>query len=260
MPRRTTIAAATLVLAALLFMGVGPAAFASSDQPPRSGGSIVVVLAPYLTWQDVLSGDMPAVRGLAERGVVADTNVRSGAAGSGDPSAARGALMLGAGASTSFEPTALGAYDASDTVDGTSARDLYAQVYGRAPGTARVLYLGAAQQSAVNAQTGLDGRVGSLAEALRAAGVRTAAIGNSDLGRDALPDARSRPAAMAAADGSGTVDLGTVSADLLVDDPTAPFGVRGDPDRLLAAFDEARAGRARFLVVDSGDLERADAF
>jgi len=106
---------------------------------------------------------------------------------------------------------------------------------------------------------------GTLGDALHADGRRTAVVGSADLAPN-LSDLSiaghpnvARPTAVALMDGNGTVDGGSVSAaTLLVDDRSSPFGHRADlaavADRTLAAL----AG-AEVVLVDPGDLERADA-
>ena len=61
-------------------------------------------------------------------------------------------------------------------------------------------------------------------------------------------------------DRQGSVDAGAVEeADVLVPDPSRPFGVRADPDKVLARTADALA-EARGVVVDPGDVDRAVQF
>ena len=61
-------------------------------------------------------------------------------------------------------------------------------------------------------------------------------------------------------DRNGVVDAGAVEpADVLVADPSAPFGVRADPDKMLVQTKQALTD-ADVVVVDPGDLDRAEAF
>lgn len=249
MPRRTLIAAATAALAALLVIGPVHA----SVREPR----VVVVLAPYLTWEDVMSGPMPAIRSLADRGVVGNVNVRSSTPGAGAPSISRGAIMLSAGASGLSDAQAEEGYSADETVGPVAASDMYEVLYGRSSGTSRVLYLGSARQANSNAKTTSDTRVGALGQIMHDAGVLTAAIGNSDKGLDTDLPGHIRPAAIIAADEMGLVDLGNVSTSLLAVDPKAPFGVRTDQPAIEREYRAAVQAGARFIVIDPGDLARA---
>lgn len=249
MSRRTVIAAAIAVLAALLFVGSASAA----TRPRR----VVVVLAPYMTWDDVLSGAMPQTRALAEDGVVGAMNVRSGTVGAGAPTLARGALMFSAGASTLSDIKALEGYDSAEVVGSTPAAGLYRLLFARSPGDARVLYLGSPRQAIANSRTSSNALIGALGQAMRDGGLLTAAVGNSDPGLDILELEHSRPAAIAAADVNGLIDLGQVSASLLASDAASPYGVRTDQPALESAYAGAASAGARFIVVDPGDLARA---
>ncbi|MDO8915415.1 MAG: hypothetical protein Q7W16_04965 [Coriobacteriia bacterium] len=259
MSRRTRIAAATVMMAALLFAGT-----AAVRAVARPAGRVVIVLAPYLTWDDIMNGPMPSTKAAAEEGLIADLNVRSGSAGAGGPSLERGALLLSAGASVLTDPGALGAYSAAETVDGTPASELYRRIRGEDPSGADTFYLGAPRQTLTNRRAVSDAMIGSLGEAVTAAGGVTAAIGNSDPGRGIRSDLQSRPAAIVAADVRGIVARGDVSASMLVTDSGAPYGVRTDVGGLLARYDRLvtglDAGRPALVVLDTGDLARAYAW
>lgn len=261
MSRRMTIAAATITVAALLISGLlvvanDRAAWAASG----ARGRAFIVLAPYLTWDDVLKGPMPATRKLAEDGMVADMNVRSGATGAGAPTLTKGALLLSAGASVLADAKALPPLARGESLDGAGAADLYRSVFGRTPGDAAVLFAGAPRQELANERSTAVTRLGALGGAVRRAGGLTVAIGTSDPGVSAPSDALSRPAGIVASDERGLVDLGDVSAALLTTDVAAPFGVRTDRGRLEAAIasaGRATAGGPALVVIDPGDLSRA---
>lgn len=253
MPRITSRAAATLALAALLV--VAPVTYAGAEQPPAR--RLIVVLAPYLTWDDVTTGPMPATRTLAGAGLVANMNVRSGVIGAGPQSVARGALMLSAGTSVLSDPEALASYSASEAVGVWTARDVYRQRFAADPGPSAVLYPGQPQQARANAGNDVASALGVLGAAAHAAGYRTVAIGDSDAGLDLPAALQSRPAGIAVADVAGRVDLGDVSAGLLREG-AAPFGVSTDLARLEATYRSAVASSGPVLaVLDPGDLARA---
>ncbi len=259
MPRRTLIAAATVMMAALLISGSAHAA-----ATPREPGRVVILLAPYMTWDDVASGPMPETRKVAGAGLVGNMNVRSGAIGAGPFTVVGGVLSLSAGANVLSDPLALAGYDVSEPFEGGTAGDAYRRIFGDAPGQAEVCYLGLPKQHRANTQTAFNNRLGALGQAVRDAGGVTAAIGNSDLGVGAPAAGRSRPAAIVAADEAGLVMRGEVSDRLLVADPAAPFGARADTPAVLSAFASATAGVSpavpSLVVIDTGDLERAQAW
>ena len=98
-------------------------------------------------------------------------------------------------------------------------------------------------------------QVSVLGDTLAAAGVQRAVIGNADTTLDAVgrtPTTGAGPP-LALTDQNGIVPAGDVGTSLLERDPDAPFGLRLDPQRVLAAFDrdveraiaEPRGGRRR---------------
>ncbi|HEV3495342.1 MAG TPA: hypothetical protein VHA34_03210, partial [Actinomycetes bacterium] len=101
---------------------------------------------------------------------------------------------------------------------------------------------------------------GALGDALHAAGLRTAVVGNADTpsGQAGLPGLHPsrRPTAVALMDGTGRVDAGSVDpTDLLMNDRGAPFGERANPERVATRTAEALS-QADVVLVDPGDLDR----
>lgn len=250
MLRKFRIVAAAIVSAALLFSVVSSAAAA----PARR---VVVILAPYLTWADVSA--MPKTMAFAGDALMADMNVRAGGIyGASTPE--RGALVLGAGAPINAAEGALPAYGATETVGLNPARDLYLQYFGRSAGNAGILYLGLPKQLAANSDPTNVAVIGAVGSAVQAAGARTLAIGNGDLGLGVDPFHSSRPAAEMVANASGTADAGDVSASMLATDPASPYGVKGNIEAILGQYRSAMAQPGSALIVlDPGDLERANA-
>jgi hypothetical protein len=121
-----------------------------------------------------------------------------------------------------------------------------------------------AQHEVVRRNRGLlfDADVGVLGDTLTAAGVGRAAIANGDttLTPSADGDYR-RWAPLALTDQNGIVPGGAVGPSLLERDPTAPFGLRLDPNRVLAAFDRVWNSSSRaVVVVEASDLVRFQAY
>ncbi len=248
-------ALAALLLSAPLAAGAAPAA--SPAAAPVSAAAqrhVVVILAPYLTWEDIAEGPMPQTRAVAASALLADVNVRSTAVGAAAGSPDSGALMLSAGAPTLYDPGALPALDVSEQASAGVSIVPSAPLEGT---RVSIVYAGHASQATVNAsEPGVE--VGSLASAVERAGAVTAALGNSDRGLGVPLGSRSRPAGIAAADSSGRVALGDVSESLLAADGAAPFGVRTDLGVLASDLQAVLAtAPACLVVVDSGDLARA---
>jgi hypothetical protein len=242
MSRRVLIAAATAGLAALLIFGAVPAGAAALEGPPR----VTIVLVPYLTWDKVIDGTMPATRRLADDSAVGAMNVRGNAV-AGATTMSRAALQMSAGTPVVSDVDSWDAYGLVESFDASStAADVYARVYGRAPAGGAIAFLGLPREIVANAQSSFGGVPGVLGATVRAQGGETVAVGNSDLGFATEDALRSRPAAVVAMDAAGMVGFGDISQDLLVADDPAPFGVRTDARALLAAYDvavgEASAG------------------
>ena len=232
----------------------------SSSAPlPARPAKVVVFGLPHLGFDDLARHRVPQLERLIGRGALAAMSVRTL---SGKPSAAEGYASLGAGTRVKAVPGTAGmAFDAGARVQGGTAGAAMARETGR-PARGDIVVLGYPSTVRLTAGKHLSSEAGALGDALHAAGRRTAVVGNAD--DVGSPDPRtpriSRPTAIALADRSGAVDTGAVDrADLLVADPTAPFGVRADPDRVLAATALALA-RADVVIVDPGDLDRASDF
>ncbi|MDQ3878686.1 MAG: hypothetical protein M3290_10120, partial [Actinomycetota bacterium] len=107
-------------------------------------------------------------------------------------------------------------------------------------------------------EAGYGARPGALASAVDTAG-SIVAIGNSDTGKPPpVPVGRGRWSLFAAMDEAGVVARSVTSPKLLSDSATAPFGVVTDLVREERAAAAALDIDCSTLVIDEGDLERAD--
>ncbi|HEY3317210.1 MAG TPA: hypothetical protein VGK50_02135 [Coriobacteriia bacterium] len=222
-------------LLATLLVLVAPVVVPAAPPRPAATRTVVVVLAPYLRWEDVLSGDMPETRALADSGATGNMNVRSLLPDSGRPSTEAGALMLSAGTWARYDPSGTAPVEAS--------------------GTPAVVFPGLAAQHRANAGEDADIRLGTLGQAVEDAGGWTAAIGNGDA------QSSSRPAALVAMDAAGRVRFGDVSRATLSTAGSAdlPPGTISDARRIHAVLAEVlrQNGGPRLIVIDPGDLARA---
>jgi hypothetical protein len=265
MKRRLTIIVVTVFL---LVMACSLTASAAGNPagPPSGPRSVVVVLAPYITWDDILTGPVPSIRALAESGTLANANMRSGSVAVGPAAVVKGALALSAGSGITVDQTSLEAYSADEYFEQGRASSVFSRLTGRSPHGAQVLFLGVPRQVFANRDLITLGDVGTVGQAVRAAGGTTVGVGNSDPGLEVLDAVRVRPAGVIAMDASGRTMFGDVSARTLTVDPTRSFGVRTDPAKLLDVYSRAMASASRastsgavFAVVDPGDLARAAA-
>jgi len=87
--------AARLALAAALLFALALVP-ASASTTPRVFDTVVVVLAPYLTWSDIESGRASTISALAGYGAVASASIQSGSLDVSPPST-RGAAIISAG-------------------------------------------------------------------------------------------------------------------------------------------------------------------
>jgi len=233
---------------------IEPSSVALGDGAPVE--KVVVFGFPRLGWEDVSTGRLPVLDGLVERGAIAAMSVRTA---SGRPSITEGYATIGAGTRVAADDQGGFAFDRDTPLENGTAAQALARRTGQEP-DGEVVVVGGPATRIANAGRHLTSGPGALGTALNDAGKRTAVVGNADTGY--IPSGRSsilRPAAAAVMDREGNVDVGIVGGELLVDDTTAPFGRRADPDRVRAAVRDAIA-RADVVVVDPGDIERAAEF
>ena len=225
---------------------------------------VVVVLAPYLRLSDVDPDVAPTIHRLAEQGAVGNINLRnrSRIVGGGPPPL-QGALVFSSGSWAAADRLAPQPHDVDEYYEGGSAFDAYERMTGEDATGHDVVFLGLPRTVRFNEGAGaLAIRLGVLGQTIRDAGGATAAIGNSDSGFEVRGVWRNRPAAAVAMDESGRVLLGSVSTDLLTNDPDSPFGFATDLEafatehtRVLAGL--AATGNPSLIVLDAGDPHRA---
>lgn len=253
----------TIALAAALIALVPtPAAHAATSTARR----VVIVLAPYLTWDDITPTSTPTIWSLAGSGALGDINARSRARVAGEPSSPlEGALTISAGAWAVPSYPAAAAFNVTEHYEVGTAAEAFERTTGDKVGDNRIVYLGMPMSQRVNAERSFEIALGVLASAIETAGGVTAAVGNSDVGYVTGEQRRVRPAALAAMNDVGTVRLGDVSSRLLTENPDAPFGIETDLDRFAEALDEVADGvrstdGPALVVLDAGDAYRATKF
>ncbi|MCL2881499.1 MAG: hypothetical protein FWF45_01195 [Coriobacteriia bacterium] len=226
-----------------------------------SSAEVVLILAPYVTWDDISAQKTPTLWQAAQNGLIANINACS--LDTDSSVLAERALTLGAGAPVVADPSALSAFGRNETLEGDRVADIVPS-YLQAPlGENTIAYLGLPRILKSNASNKYDASPGLLGQTIQDAAGATAAIGNSDFQPGSAPGVRERPAAILAMNADGYVRYGDVSEDLLASDEGAPFGVRSDAGKLAQAMaatagDIKASGAAKsFIVIDPGDLYRA---
>ncbi|MCL2332242.1 MAG: hypothetical protein FWC54_01985 [Actinomycetia bacterium] len=264
---RAILLSLLLVLSAGLGVWPAPAQAISQSRvaaaaPGARSSQVVLILAPFISWDDVSAQKTPQLWSAAQNGAIANINARSRSGGPQGLLTER-ALTLGAGAPTLIDPAALDAYDRDERIGGDKVSTL-APAYLQSPlASNNIAYLGLPRNIKANAINDYDAVLGLLGSAIEDAGGAVAAIGNSDIQRGSTGLDRDRPAALIAMNREGYVCAGTVSGALLTSDALAPFSMRSDQKKLAQAMtatksqiDEKSASKS-LIVIDPGDLYRA---
>lgn len=230
----------------LLVMLAGPIERVRAEPPVKK--KLVLVVLDGLRLHDLSPETTPHLWKMMRQGGIGAMNGNT----LGAKNDVNGYLTLGAGAKASAPFQQVLAYGADEWVREelrpATGRDLYLRNVGLMPGEGVLLpQLPQLLQGAdKDASPFTPGKLGS---ALHALGLRTAVIGNSDLGTNAH-----RPAVLLAMDEQGEVDEGHLFAGGR-SDPTRPYGMRTDMDELFRAYARLRQ-KADFFVIQPGDLLR----
>ncbi|MHB1477902.1 MAG: hypothetical protein ACYCXD_10065 [Coriobacteriia bacterium] len=254
--RRTGRVLAAVLLATLLAAAVP--AVASEPEVRR----VVVVLAPYLTWGDIMSGEMPRTEAMAASGAVGNMNIRSSARYSPELTPTHLALTMSTGSPVAFDTAAAPAFGTSATYASATVAEVFRRSMGTPVGSAEIAFLGMPRILRANDQQTLEGVPGALGQMIEEAGGSTAALGNADGGVRAGEPIRSRPSAVLAMNTSGLVRRGDVSLNMVKKDVEAPYGIRTDTQRMRSAYQQVLRQMAvgagpGLVVIDTGDGERA---
>jgi hypothetical protein len=262
-PRLTThrqrvglLLAVTVLLAGLAVTAGSRALPVTEALPPGADRVLVFGMTPY-GFDDLGRGATPTLDRLAEEGALAAMSVRTV---SRRPSVGEGYLSLGAGARMAGPATVGVIEEAATPIGPGSAAELVELLTGTPP-RGELVAVGGPAAVARNLGPEAASAPGALGDALAAAGLTAAAIGNSDQPATfSTESVISRPTGLAVMGSDLSVPRGVVDPDrLLLADPGAPFGVRADADAVV----EATLGeleRSDVVVVDPGDLTRADRF
>jgi hypothetical protein len=267
-------AIAGVLVAGALLASAGPASAASSGS--RADGRpvrrVLIVSLPYVSWSDLEDrDDVPNLTKLLDQSAVANLSIRAPTI---RPDLAGGYATLSAGDKAVGSGTADdgAAFDVDERVGAGTA----AQAFRRRTGIDAkrgLVHLGLPQIDEANEDTEYEADVGALGDALADAGYSRAVIANGDgvellspvpaPESDERTDEASRRFRREAVAGlmtsAGKVPRGTVSKDLLEDDPDSAFGVRLDRDRVLEEFDRVWDDRS-VVLVEASDLVRSAAY
>lgn len=227
-----------ILCALVLLFSLAQPAKAQTDGCARA----VIVTLPAVTWELVSAVQPPNILALTEESAIGSMAVRTNASRT---SYASGFTTIGAGTRADGGEVAGSSTAPTTALEGDSSL---------VPG---VMAGGVDEIIEVAEDADYHAVPGALAEAL--GDDPLIAIGNADPGIDPPPVmGLGRWVLLAAMDPSGVVDQAAVGTELLVPDPNAPFGARTDPASMARVIDEALAVTCASIVIDQGDLIRAD--
>jgi hypothetical protein len=274
------VGALALVVLLLTLLGAGSASAASTPTTASTSSTttttipipkmthpgvrrVLVISLPAVSWEDLNLAALPNLSALLAKSAVADLSVR----GVGRvPSLADGYVTIGAGTRSVGHSGDDGECLEPDEpyADGTAREEMARRNGVSVSAIPSTSILCLEEHQIVSRNNGLlfNSQVSVLGDTLEAAGIQRAAIGNGDttLAPSAGTDYR-RWAALALTDHNGIVPAGDVGSSLLEKDPGAPFGLRLDPQRVLAAFDQTWDAKGRsVVVVEDSDLLRLQSY
>ena len=234
----------------------------SSDLPatqplPHPVKKVVVFGMEPFGFTDLKRGVTPNLQRMVDEGAIGAMSVRGVAR---RPSDSEGYLTMGAGARLAAVSNAALVLPRTQMLGNVSAADYVESLSGTRPKGPFVVIGGPAL---VKHNTGPQAvsKPGTLATLLAQAGHPSAVVTNSDHPATLTANAvTNRSAALAVMDSSFGVAHGAIDPGKLLDnDSTAPYGIRASISGYASAT-AAALQRADLVVVDPGDLTRAQAY
>ncbi|MCU1378509.1 MAG: hypothetical protein JWN29_1492 [Acidimicrobiales bacterium] len=245
--------AAALVVFVLVALSGMPRADAAESGVRR----VLIVSYPATTWERVRATAPPTLIGLLQKGAVASTSLRTIGP---TTSAGEAYVSMGAGNRAGVEDGIAGlALPPPAAYEGDAAVQVFERRCGCSSEGATVLQVGMPRVNNLNDRYLYGAVPGALADALRQAGHRTAVVANADEQFGTVGDGVHREAALAMVDHEGRVPFGSVGPQLVVKDPTAPFGVRTD-EKATADAVRAAWNHADVVLLEMSDLARVESY
>ena len=243
------LTAVLVIGAALATSEVGEAT--AAPRPDEEVHRVLVFSAPFVSWADLRSENLPNFQRLIDRSAVANLTTRT----IGPRSLAGGYATLGAGtrATGGGDPTDGEGLEAGETFGTRTAQSVFRE-RTELNVDSGIVQLGIERMLEANDAEHVDAKPGRLGSALARGGFARAVVANAD-GNDPtfdLPPYR-RYAVAALMDTHGVLPEGRVDDGLLAADPAAPFGVVTDVDAAVDAFRESFA-RQSVVLVEASDL------
>ncbi|MFN2488990.1 MAG: hypothetical protein ABR529_04500 [Actinomycetota bacterium] len=204
----------------------------------------VILTLPGVTWGDVRAAGPSEILDAARAGALGSISVRTNTART---SYAAGFGSIGAGARVDGARSAGGPAAASDPV----------ALEASPPLVSGMVAAGLAEMKDLARRAGYRAAPGALGSALD--DIPLIAVGNGDRGMPPpLPAGFGRWTLLGAMDRAGRVALSATGGKLLRAAADAPYGVRTDPTRMRRAVEEALAVPCSVVMIEQGDVARAD--
>ncbi len=241
------------LLAPLLGISRVPSTSPLGARPRR----VVVFGMQPLSFDDLSRGVTPNLQQLMDEGAVGALSVRTVAR---TPTDGEGYLSIGAGSRLVGGGLVETVLPVGEDVGGVTAGQYVASLTGMEPAGEYVVMGGPSLLRRTERSEG-SSAPGALGDALEAAGLRGAVVGNGDQPATyTSPGYVSRPAALMVMTSDMAVSSGHISPEeMLESSQEGPFGVQSNADAIVdGTLDELE--RAAVVVVDPGDLARATRF
>lgn len=228
----------------------------NANNADKVNGRVVMVVIDNITWDDIISSEVPTLKKLASEGT-SGLMTTSGAGGTPRaPASTHG--TVGAGAKISGGGLGGLAFNASETYENASAVDVYGRITGYQAASDQIVHLGLADIERSNSRLKYQFLPGYLGTALHNSGFKTAVVGNADIPwRKQSMDRYRRQAVNIAMDYTGKVDYGNISSDTYIPNYESLAGVSTDFNKLLREFKNVYS-RAQLIVVETGDTSRIE--
>lgn len=171
---------------------------------------------------------------------------------------------ISAGAKTLGGSTVQDIFNSNEIISGQSAKRIYKFNVGHSPKNSQVIFPYLKNVENLNTDNEYNAIPFSLGETIHKSGLKTAVIGNADIGIDnTFLNSKNRyfspnrSFAQLLLDADGKADYGDVSTDILKKDNNYPYGVKTDNDKVFKKFIEYYKN-ADVIQVALGDIDRLE--
>ncbi len=226
-------------------------AFSEPGNKTNTKGKVIIFCLDGIDSQTLFLTSLPNLRSLITKGSIALMSNQ----GYRGADVFRGYLTLGTGNRAPFSSYTAQSYEVEEKGYPFSPGDVYLLQNGKLPGESQVVNLGLNLINKVFEGPLYNVKVGALGDELHRRGLKTAVIGNSDLGSSFDPQITYRFAPAIAMDSRGLVDKGAISKEVLEADPNSPYGIRINNEEVFSRFKDFYS-QADFIVIEYGDTFR----